>query len=407
VVGIRSRVGAAATGDSMSDGFNAWRHEMAGGRIGAVAVAMGAFLALGVGACEPGASEGARGEATREWQGPAPEGEWTGAVDFPTSAEEPRFRSLRKLTHGGTNAEAYFSPDGERLVFQATWPGVSGCDQIYSMRLDGSGLERISTGDGRTTCGFFMDGGDRVLFSSTHHVSEQCPTPPDRSRGYLWGLFPFDVFVRDLATGELRRLTDSPGYDAEATLSPDGETIVFTSDRSGDLNLWTMSVDGSDLRQITDREGYQGGAFFSPDGSMLVYRAHYPRDDEERTQYRSLLADQLVAGGRLEVYVSDADGSNERRITDNGAANFAPYFHPNGRQIIFSSNLDDPGGRNFDLYLINLDGTGLERITNSPGFDGFPMFSPDGRHLVFASSRGGEGPGEINVYLAEWVEEGR
>jgi TolB protein len=375
---------------------------------GSVAVAVAMTIALAAGACGPDSGEGDREpfQTAREWQGPAPEGEWTGAVSFPLSEDEPRLRSLRKLTHGGTNAEAYFSPDGERLVFQATWPGVSGCDQIYSMRLDGSGLERISTGDGRTTCGFFMDGGDRILFGSTHHVSEQCPTPPDRSRGYLWGLFPFDVFVRDLATGELRQLTDSPGYDAEATLSPDGRTIVFTSDRSGDLNLWTMSVDGSNLRQITDREGYQGGAFFSPDGSMLVYRAHYPRDDEERAQYRSLLAEQLVAGGRLEVYVSDPDGSNERRVTDNGAANFAPYFHPNGRQIIFSSNLHDPGSRHFDLYLINVDGTGLERITNSPGFDGFPMFSPDGRHLVFASSRGGEAPGEINVYLAEWNDEG-
>jgi TolB protein len=355
----------------------------------------------------PGCGEGteAAPEVTESWAAPTPENARTGAAPLPGSSAEPRLRNLRQLTHGGTNAEAYFSPDGERLVFQATWPGVSQCDQIYVMDLDGSNVGRISTGQGRTTCSYFIPGRDEILFSSTHQVDPMCPTPPDRTRGYLWGLFDYDVFVRDLRTGELRRLTDTPGYDAEATLSPDGSTIVFTSMRSGDLEIWAMDADGSNPRQLTDRIGYEGGAFFSPDGSRIVFRAHYPETEEELEEYVALRDDGLIQGGRLEIFVMDADGSNPVQVTDNGASNFAPFFHPDGERIIFSSNLHAPGGRSFNLYMIGVDGTGLERITENDGFDGFPMFSPDGRHLVFASSRGAEAPGEINVFLAEWGEE--
>ncbi len=365
------------------------------------------FLVSG---CEEAAErvEAPSDEAPRErsWTGPTPDGEWTGAVDFPDSPDESRLTSLRQLTHGGTNAEAYFSYEGDRLVFQATWPEISECDQIYVMDLDGSNLERVSTGEGRTTCGYFYPGQSTVLFSSTHHVDPACPTPPDRSEGYLWGLFPYDVFLRDMNTGELIQLTDTPGYDAEATLSPDGETIVFTSDRSGDLNLWAMDADGSNPRQLTFSEGYQGGAFFSPDGERIVYRAFHPRTEEETQEYRDLLERNLVAGGRLNVFVMDADGSNKVQVTDNEASDFAPFFHPDGERIVFSSNLHDPGGRSFNLYLIHRDGTGLERVTQNPeGFDGFPQFSPDGRHLAFASTRGASAPGEINVFLAEWLDE--
>jgi len=340
------------------------------------------------------------------WRGPAPEGAWTGAVPVDPEAEELWFSSLQRLTHGGTNAEAYFSADGERLIFQSTWPGVTECDQIYSMRLDGSDLQRISTGEGRTTCGYFFPGQELALFSSTHLIDSMCPTPPDRSQGYVWGLFEFDIFTRDLATGEVHRLTDTPGYDAEATISPDGETIIFTSLRDGDLNLWAMDADGSNPRQLTDELGYQGGAFFSADGSQIVYRAHIPRDDQEVSDYLDLLDRGLVRGGRLEVFVMDADGSNVRQVTNNEASNFAPFFHPDGERIIFSSNLHNPGGQYFDLYMIHVDGTGLQRITwNEEGFDGFPMFSADGRYLAFASDRGASGPGEINVFLAEWTDD--
>ncbi len=372
----------------------------------------GAALLVAVAGCtaseEPAEAGGgtppeARAEA---WRGPTPPGEWTGALEASPLPAEGRFATLTRLTHGGTNAEAYFSPAGDRLIFQSTWPGVSECDQMYTMNLDGSDLQLVSTGTGRTTCGYHFPGADLILFSSTHHVGEQCPPAPDRSRGYVWGLFDYDVFTRELATGEIRRLTDTPGYDAEATISTDGSTIVFTSTRSGDLELWTMNADGTDPHQLTDEIGYEGGAFFSADGSRIVYRAFRPETEQELADYRALLGQDLVRGGRMELFVMDADGSNRRQITSNGASNFAPYFHPDGEQIVFSSNMDDPTGRAFHLYLINADGTGLERITTDGFFNSFPMFSPDGSLLAFASDRGAPGPGEINVFLAEWNEPG-
>ncbi len=380
-----------------------------GARWTASALSGAAFL-FGVAGCTaPEAPGEAVGSAPPEsdsevWRGPTPPGEWTGAVEASPLPDEGRFAALTRLTHGGTNAEAYFSPEGDRLIFQSTWPGVSECDQMYTMNLDGSDLQLVSTGTGRTTCGYHFPGEELILFSSTHLVGEQCPPAPDRSRGYLWGLFDYDVFTRELATGAIRQLTTTPGYDAEATISSDGSTIVFTSTRSGDLEIWTMNADGSDPRQLTDELGYEGGAFFSVDGSKIAYRAFHPETEEELADYRVLLGQDLVRGGRMELFVMDADGSNRRQITSNGASNFAPFFHPNGEQIVFSSNMDDPTGRAFHLYLINVDGTGLERITTDGFFNSFPMFSPDGSLLAFASDRGAPGPGEINVFLATWNE---
>lgn len=370
-----------------------------------------AAILWGVVACmdsgAPDASaEGGAPESAPAWSGPTPSGDWTGATDVSPQPDEGYFSTLSQLTHGGTNAEAYFSSEGDRLIFQSTWPGVSECDQMYTMNLDGSELQLVSTGTGRTTCGYHFPGRDLILFSSTHLVSEQCPPAPDRSRGYVWGLFEYDVFTRDLRTGEIRQLTDAGGYDAEATISTDGRTIVFTSGRTGDLEIWAMDADGSNPRQLTNELGYEGGAFFSADGSKIVYRAFHPGTDEERADYQSLLSQNLVRGGRMELFVMDADGSNRRQITNNGASNFAPFFHPNGEQIVFSSNMDDSTGRSFHLYLINVDGTGLRRITTDGFFNSFPMFSPDGNLLAFASDRGAPGPGEINVFLAEWDEAG-
>lgn len=327
-----------------------------------------------------------------------------GATSYPDSPDEPRLRNLRQLTHGGENAEAYFSSDGQRLIFQMTREGVAACDQIFTMNIDGTDVRRVSTGDGRTTCGYFFPSGDRIVYSSTHHVSTECPPPPDYSRGYVWPLHPYDIFVANADGSGLTQLTFEPGYDAEATISPDGSKIVFTSDRDGDLDIYTMDPDGSNVTRLTNTPGYDGGAFFTADGTQIVYRARHPETDEELADYRSLLEQDMIRPGVLDIYIMNADGTNQRRLTDNGAANFAPFPHPNGRQIIFSSNMHDPQGRDFDLYLINVDGTGLERVTQSPEFDGFPMFSPDGRYLVFASNRGGAQEGDTNVFIAEWVE---
>jgi Tol biopolymer transport system component len=328
----------------------------------------------------------------------------TGARAFEPSPAEPRLRNLRKLTHGGQNAEAYFSADGQQLIFQATWPGVNDCDQMYVMNVDGSNLRRVSTGEGKTTCGFFFPAANRILFSSTHEHDTACPAPPDYSRGYVWPIDEYDIYFANPDGSDRVRVTDNPGYDAEATLSPDGSTIVFTSTRDGDLDIYAMNADGTNVRRLTNAPGYDGGPFFSPDGSMIVYRAYHPTDSAELADYRSLLAEGLVRPSVLSVFLMNADGTGKRRVTDLAGASFAPFFHPSGDRIIFSSNQHDPRGRDFDLYLINLDGTGLERVTQHADFDGFPMFSPDGRRLVFASNRGGSAPGETNVFIADWVE---
>lgn len=319
--------------------------------------------------------------------------------------DEPRFATLRQLTDGGQNAEAYFSGDGQRLIFQATRPGVSECDQIFSMNLEGGDLKQLSTGTGRTTCGFYYPSGDKILYSSTHHIDAACPPPVDRSKGYVWPLHDYDIFIADADGSNLQPLTNTPGYNAEATISPDGKTIVFTSTRDGDLEIYAMDADGSNVRRLTHEEGYDGGAFFSPDGSKIVYRAHHPTDPQELADYRDLLNQKLIRPGQVELYIMDADGSNKRQITNNGAANFAPYFHPSGEKIIFSSNLGDPTGRVFHIYMINIDGTGLEQVTTEGTFNGFPMFSPDGKKLVFASNRNASNPGDMNVFIADWIED--
>lgn len=319
-------------------------------------------------------------------------------------ADEPRLGNIRMLTNGGENAEAYFSADGKRLIFQATRPGISGCDQIFTMNADGTDVRMVSSGKGVTTCAYFFPSGDRILYSSTHEHSPECPPRPDYSQGYVWPLHPFDIYTARPDGSDLRRIGSTPHYDAEATISPDGSRIVFTSTRDGDLEIYTMNADGSDVRRITSEPGYDGGAFFTPDGRRIVYRARHPETAEELADYRRLLARNLIRPSRLDIYVMDVDGTNRVRVTDNGAANFAPYMHPDGRRIIFSSNMDDPDGRNFDLYMVHVDGSGLERITTSPDFDGFPMFTEDGVRLVFASNRHQAQEGETNVFIADWLE---
>jgi len=316
---------------------------------------------------------------------------------------ERHLRNVRQLTFGGENAEAYFSFDGKELVFQATNPGAA-CDQEYVMRTDGSGVRLVSTGKGRVTCGYFYPDGSRLLYASTHEVSPDCPPKPDPSQGYAWALYDYQLYTARPDGQDLRPLAHAPGrYNAEATVSGDG-WIVFTSTRDGDLDLYKMRLDGTGLTQLTSTLGYDGGAFFSADGKRIVYRASRPASDAEAAEYRRLLERKLVRPGKLEIFTMNADGSGERQVTRLGAASFAPFFHPDGKRIVFASNVGDPRGRNFDLYIVNDDGTGLERITANDTFDGFPMFSPDGRRIVFASNRSGRTPGETNVFIADWVE---
>jgi Tol biopolymer transport system component len=317
---------------------------------------------------------------------------------------EVHLRNLRQLTFGGENAEAYFSADGRHLIFQSKRDELE-CDQIFVMDLVTETVEMVSSGEGKTTCAYFFPGSEGILYSSTHVSSPACPPPPDYSMGYVWKLHPeFEIFTAAPTGGDLVQLTDNDAYDAEATISPSGETIIFTSSMGGDLDLYTMKADGSDVRQITTELGYDGGAFFSRDGRRIVWRASRPETDEERAAYMELLETNAIKPMNLEVFVADADGGNARQITDNGAANFAPFFFPDAKRVIFASNAGDPSGRLFDLWMVGDDGTGLEQVTFHEEFEAFPMFSPDGKYLVFASNRGGNVRGETNLFLAEWVD---
>ena len=292
---------------------------------------------------------------------------------------EGRFNDVRQLTFGGENAEAYWSPDGRELIFQSTRPPHD-CDQIYRMPVsDPEALVMVSNGLGRTTCGYFTADSERILFSSTHVAGAACPTPPDRSQGYVWPIYDsYQIYSAKPDGTDLVALTDTPAYDAEATVCSVDGSIVFTSSRDGDLDLYRMDADGKNVVRLTDTPGYDGGAFFSSDCSKIVWRASRP-EGEALQDYQALLEEGLIRPGKLELWVADADGSAARQVTYLGGANFAPYFFPDGRRIIFSSNHHDPRGREFDLWAVNVDGSGLEQITYTEGFDGFPMFYAQGR----------------------------
>jgi Tol biopolymer transport system component len=330
---------------------------------------------------------------------PLPAGAQSGPVHDP---RETLLAGTRQLTAGGQNAEAYFSADGTKIIFQATRDSYD-CDQIFLMNADGGEVRLLSTGQGRTTCSFLSPDGKGFLYASTHLGGSECPPAPDRSRGYVWKLYPdYDIFASSLDGGDLVRLTDTPGYDAEGAFSPDGKRIVFTSLRDGDLDIYTMNADGTDVRRLTKRKGFDGGPFFSWDGRHIVYRSHYPAPGKDLEDYQSLLAQDLMRPSRAEIFYMLSDGSGQTQVTDTGHANWSPFMHPNGRQIIFSSNMHDPQGRTFSLYIVNLDGTGLERVTYGARFDSFPMFSRDGKTLIFSSTRNSSSPREFNIFTADW-----
>ncbi len=320
--------------------------------------------------------------------------------------QEKHLRNVRQLTFGGQNAEAYFSGDGKKLIFQSTRDNLE-CDQMFTMNIDGSDVRMVSNGKGKTTCGYFFPDDKTILYSSTYLADAKCPPRPDYSKGYVWAVYPgFDIFAANPDGSGLMQLTDSPGYDAEATVSKNGKHIVFTSMRNGDLDIYSMDADGRHVKQLTRELGYDGGAVFSPDGKQVIYRAYHPVGDKEIADYKELLAQNLVRPTTLEIWIMGSNGNHKRRITNLGAASFAPAFFPKGKhlRIIFSSNQGSTGGMgNFELYTINVNGTKLEQITYSPGFDGFPMFSPDGKKLVWASNRNAKAPHETNIFIADWA----
>ena len=336
---------------------------------------------------------------------------------------ERHLANIRQLTAGHKNAEAYFSFDGAKVIFQSTndWGAGTvnlppdkpvsserglGCYQMYVQDLETNSIRRVSLGTGATTCGYFFPGDRRVLFSSTHLAGQQCPPEPKREGRYRWALHDYDIFAIGVNGQGVHRMTSTPGYDAEATVSPDGKTIVFTSMKEGDLDLYAMNLDGTHVRRLTTELGYDGGAFFSPDSKRIVYRASHPQTPAELDDYKALLAQKLVEPSHLEIFIMNADGSGRRQVTSNGSSNFAPYFHPDGKRIIFSSSQHAQGKEGpptFHLYLINDDGTGLEQVTFDGRFNSFPMFSPDARRVVWVSDRNAAGPGEFNLLIADWV----
>ncbi|GAA0872711.1 hypothetical protein GCM10009117_18580 [Gangjinia marincola] len=325
--------------------------------------------------------------------------------------EEKYFASIRQITFGGDNAEAYWSFNDSMLVFQSNAEKWNvGCDQMFLMQAEETFLDKtppmLSTGKGRTTCAYFLPDDQHIVYASTHLVDEECPEAPLRKNGrYVWPIYnSYDIFTADLEGNITSQLTNEPGYDAEATVSPQGDKIVFTSTRSGDLELYTMNIDGTAVKQITDELGYDGGAFFSPDGTKIIYRASRPITPEEVKEYKDLLAQGLVQPTEMELFICNADGSDLRQLTKLGNANWSPFFHPSGEKIIFSSNFEAERGFPFNLYMIDLDGKNLERITHGETFDAFPVFSNDGMKLAFSSNRNNGGGRDTNLFIAEWKE---
>jgi Tol biopolymer transport system component len=321
-------------------------------------------------------------------------------------ANENHLRNIKMLTTNGENAEAYFSFDQKKLIFQSRNEEYH-CDQIFTMDLDGSNKKLVSTGLGRTTCSFFYPDGKHIIYASTHGADSACPPPPDFSQGYVWKIYSsFDLYRSDSDGSNAVPLVPHAGYDAEATISPKGNKIVFTSQRSGDLEIYSMNLDGSDLKQLTNTLGYDGGPFYSWDGKKIVYRSYHPKNNQQIQRYKDLLKKELIEPATFQIWIMNADGSNKQQVTKNDFANFAPFYHPDNQRIIFCSNLNssDPRRPDFNLWMINENGSGLEQITYFDNFDGFPMFSSNGKKLVFASNRFNRQPRDTNVFIADWID---
>jgi Tol biopolymer transport system component len=367
--------------------------------------------------CQQSSDQSASGEPAAEQKTPvsyssleviqAPEGAYEAALGLEPDERETHLSNIRQLSFGGENAEAYWSWDGDKVCLQVTNPerGI-GCDQIFWAEVGDGPLEMhpVSDGTGRTTCSYFMPDNERIIYASTKTGGEDCPPVPDKSNGYVWPLYEsFELYTANKDGSDRKQLTDNGFYDAEATVSPKGDKIVFTSTRDGDIDLYTMDIDGSNITRVTHDLGYDGGAFFTPDGEELIFRASRPKTEEEQREYQRLLNIGLVMPMDMELFMCKIDGSDLRQITHLGGANWAPFMHPDNERIIFCSN-HHTGGFPFNLFMINRDGTGLEQITFNDQFDSFPMFSSDGTKLIFASNRNNGETRDTNVFLADWVD---
>ena len=334
----------------------------------------------------------------------------TDTIQYP---EETHLKNVQQLTFGGDNAEAYFSFDNKWIIFQRTnsKEGIM-CDEMFIGKAPKPGekfeYKRISSGKGRTTCGAFMKDGKHIIYASTHLGADTCPPVPDRKKygnKYIWPLYDsYDIFMADLDGKIIKQLTHSKGYDAEATLSPDGKKMIYTSDKDGDIDLYIMDLKTGKEKRITNTLGYDGGAWFSPDGKKIIWRASRPSTEDAIKEYKELLAESLVAPTNMEVFVANADGSNVHQVTHFGQANWAPAFFPDGKRIIFASNQEYKRGFPFNLYSINEDGSDLQKITHEKIFDAFAMFSPDGKKLIFCSNRNNGGTHDTNIFIADWVD---
>lgn len=327
---------------------------------------------------------------------------------------EKHFKNVQQLTFGGDNAEAYWSYDGKYIIFQKTSAkeGIP-CDQIYIGKVPTKPGEKftsklVSTGKGRTTCAYFLPDGKHIIYASTHLGSPDCPPTPDRAKygnRYIWPLYnSYDIFMADTSGKIVKQLTNSKGYDAEATLSPDGKKMIYCSDKDGDLELYIMDLATGKEKRITNMLGYDGGAWFSPDGKKIVWRASRPKTAEAIKEYKELLAEGMVAPTNMEVWVANADGSDAKQITNLGQANWAPNFTPDSKNILFCSNHEYKRGFPFNMYLTDLNGNGLEKVSRDKGFDAFPMFSPNGKKIIFASNRNNGGTRDTNLFIADWVK---
>jgi len=318
---------------------------------------------------------------------------------------EDHLTKIKQLTREGENKKASFAPNNEKIIFQAMRDNLR-CDAIYSMKRDGSEINLLSSGKGIAVSAKIAPDNESIIYSSTHKVDYQCPQRPEFSLDYVWSLYrDYDVFVSDSFGGSTKRLTRTEDYDGNASYSPTGNRVVFTSNRSGDLELYLMNSDGSNVKQLTKAVGYDGDAVFSPDGKYIVWRASRPKGND-LDEYRYQLSQGLLRAGKFELFLLKLGSKRAVRLTNNGATNFSPSFDPQSSKVIFSSNMSQDDGLNYDLYTVDIKTRKLERITYYSGFDGYPVFSSDGKKLLFTSSRNFRYKAETNIFTVDWVADG-